>query len=128
MSRSSTNNYAIIVNEVVKNVMGRARYQRQHTPLLTTFRPHRSLQTLLLSEHHQVMKQMHTTVSKQSLDSFRRQCLHKYIFMFYYSPSPRNTTHYLRPTKLSNTLITYIRGYYRVLGYNNKKKDIFRRS
>ena len=38
-------------------------HQRQHTPLLTTFHPHRSLQTLLLSEHHQDMDHMHTTVS-----------------------------------------------------------------
>ena len=38
-------------------------HQREHTPLLTTTHPHRSLQTLLLSEHHQVMEQMHTTVN-----------------------------------------------------------------
>ena len=37
-------------------------------------------------------------------------------------PPPRNTTHYLQPTKLDNTLATYIRGYYRVLSYNEKKK------
>ena len=38
-------------------------HQRQHTPLLTTIHPHRSLQTLLLSKHHQIMEQMHTTIS-----------------------------------------------------------------
>ena len=39
-------------------------HQRQHTLLLTTFQPHRSLQTVLLSEHHQDMEQkQHTTVS-----------------------------------------------------------------
>ena len=49
------------------------RTRGKHTPLLTTIHPHRSLQTLLLSKHHQIMEQMHTTiVSKQSLDSFRR--------------------------------------------------------
>ena len=38
-------------------------HQRQHTPLITTIHPHRSLQTLLLSKHHQIMEQMHTTIS-----------------------------------------------------------------
>ena len=40
-------------------------HQRQHTLLLTTsFQLHRSLQTVLLSEHYQDMKQkQHTTVS-----------------------------------------------------------------
>ena len=40
-------------------------HQRQRTPLLTvtTIHPHRSLQTLLLSKHHQIMAQMHTTIS-----------------------------------------------------------------
>ena len=55
------------------------------------------------------------------LEDICTQCLRKYIFMFYYPPSPRNTTHYLRPTKLDNTLVTYIRGYYIVLSYNNNK-------
>ena len=38
-------------------------HQRQHTSLLTTIHPHVSLQTLLLSKHHQMMEQMHTTIS-----------------------------------------------------------------
>ena len=38
-------------------------HQRQHTLLLTTIHPHRSLQTLLLSKHHQIMEQMHITIS-----------------------------------------------------------------
>ena len=38
-------------------------HQRQHTPLLTTIHTHRSLQTLLLFKHHQIMEQMHTTIS-----------------------------------------------------------------
>ena len=38
-------------------------HQRQHTPVLSTIHPHRSLQTLLPSEHHQIMKQMHKTIS-----------------------------------------------------------------
>jgi len=42
------------------------------------------------------------------------ETLQMVIFMFYYPP-PHNTTHYLRPTKIDNTLVTYIRGYYRVL-------------
>ena len=33
------------------------------------------------------------------------------------------TTHYLRPTKLDNTLATYICGYYRVLSYNKKDNN-----
>ena len=38
-------------------------HQRQHTPLLTSIHPHRSLQTLLISEKHQIMEQMYTAVS-----------------------------------------------------------------
>ena len=38
-------------------------HQRQHTPLLTTIHPHRNLQTLLLSKHHQIMEHMDTTIS-----------------------------------------------------------------
>ena len=45
-------------------------HQRQHTPLLTTIHPHRSLQTLLLSEHNQIMEQMHTTISLQTITQF----------------------------------------------------------
>ena len=44
--------------------------------------------------------------------------------MFYYPPPPRNTTHYLRPTKLDHIRATYIRGYYRVLTNNKKKKNM----
>ena len=48
-------------------------HQGQHTPLLTISHPHRSLQTLLLSQHHQYMEQCtQQLVSKQSFDSFRR--------------------------------------------------------
>ena len=43
------------------------------------------------------------------------------IFNLYYPLPPRNTTHYLRLTKLDNTLATYIHGYYRVLSYIEKK-------
>ena len=45
-------------------------HQRQHTPLLSTIHPHRSLQTLLPSEHHQIMEQMHTTISYQTVTQF----------------------------------------------------------
>ena len=45
-------------------------HQRQHTPLLTTIHLHQSLQTLLLSEHHQIMEQMHTTISQQTITRF----------------------------------------------------------
>ena len=66
-------------------------------------------------------------VSKQSLNSFRRllQSMPTYVHIYVLlSPPhpPRNTTHYLRSTKLDNTLATYIHGYYRVLSYNEKKK------
>ena len=29
-------------------------------------------------------------------------------------PHPRNNTHYLRPTKLNNTLVTYVRDYHKI--------------
>ena len=45
-------------------------HQRQHSPLHTTFHPHRSLQTLLHSEPHQIMEQMPTTISQQTITQF----------------------------------------------------------
>ena len=48
-------------------------HQRQHTPLLSTIHPHRSLQTLLLSNTIKSWnKCTQHLVSKQSLNSFRR--------------------------------------------------------
>ena len=53
--------------------------------------PHRSLQTFLLSEHHQHMEQIHTTVCKQSLDSFSRHLHSRPTYLCFIIPHPRAT-------------------------------------
>jgi len=86
-------------------------HQRQHTLLLTTFHLHRSLQTLL-SEHHQVMEQMHTTHNSTNANNHLThlvgtctQCLHNYIFMFYYPPPPPRATPPTTCNRPSSTIL-----------------------
>ena len=63
-ARNVVSNYKQLSRRVNIRTHSRAyTHHRQHTPLLTTIHPHRSLQTLLLSKHHQIMEQMHTTIS-----------------------------------------------------------------
>ena len=70
--------------------------------------------------HNNQLANSHST----HLESICIECLHKYIFMFYYPPPHPSTTPPLLTTDQARQYSShiYIRGYYRVLSYNNNNK------